>query len=86
MTRLIEEQARVIEELREERRRAEAERRVEAERANQLHPVNPQPPPIKNPVRQPPNILERHTRPTLAVPPQNSMPEARPALRIGGQV
>jgi hypothetical protein len=84
MARLIEEQARVIEELREERRQAEADRRAEAERANQLQPVNPQPPPIRNLAKQPPDVLERHTRPTPIIPPQNHMPEARPALRIGG--
>jgi hypothetical protein len=86
MARLIEEQARVIEELREERRRAKADRRAEAERANQLQPVNPPPPLIRHPVRQPPDVLERHTRPTLVTPPQNRMPEARPALPTGGQV
>jgi hypothetical protein len=80
MARLIEEQGRLIEELREERWRAEAER------VNQPQPPNAQPHPLRNPARQPPDILERHSRPALAVPQQNPVVDTWPALQIGGQV
>jgi hypothetical protein len=80
MARLIEEQGRLIEELRLERRR------VEAERVNQPQPANAQPPPLRNSTRQRPDILERHTRPALEAPQNNPVIDMWPALRIGGQM
>jgi hypothetical protein len=80
MDRLIEEQGRLIEELREERRGDEAER------VNQPQPPNAQSPLLRNPARQPPDILERHTRPVPAAPQQNPIVDTQPVLRIGGQV